>query len=160
MSVAVYSSSTGGTLMARSGARRLLLCAGLLAAIQAATHTILFLTAKPEVNPQSAPVVAAMRGEHFNVGMLGSRTYWDFYFGYGLIAVILAFFVVAVIFVAASCTDVVAQRRLILYTATAVAVHAAVIAIHFFVLPLGFDLVVLSALTVSWRQSRRLVERP
>jgi hypothetical protein len=122
----------------RSG-RRLLQLAGILAGIQASAHTFLFLIAKPEANAKSAPIVAAMRSGHFSPGMLGSRTYWDFYFGYGLVAIILAFLIASVIAVAASCTDAVARRRLVLCVGIAIALHAAVIATYFFILPLVFD---------------------
>jgi hypothetical protein len=118
---------------------RLLAVAGLLAALQATTHTVLFLSAKPENNPHTAAIVAAMRATHFEVGVLGSRTYWDFYFGYGLIAVILAFLIASVLWTAARCADAAAQRRLITVSTAALAIHAAVIVKYFFLLPLLFD---------------------
>jgi chromate transport protein ChrA len=81
-----------------------------------------------------------MRADSFDYGMLGQRTYWDFYFGYGLIAVVLAVLITAVIAIATS--DRNTQMRLSACALTTVLAHAAIIARYFFVLPLAFDLVV------------------
>jgi hypothetical protein len=136
------------------GTRPLLVAASAAAGVQALAHAALFITSKPEVNPRASRVVAAMRAEQFEYGVLGSRTYWDFYFGYGLVAVILAVFIAAVIGIAAASNDGVTQRRLIACTATVVAAHAALIAVYFFVLPLAFDLLVLALLVAAIARRR------
>jgi hypothetical protein len=61
----------------------LLRIAAALAAVQGIAHGMLFVTAKPRSDAEAA-VIAAMRESRFFAG--GSRSYWDLYFGYGLIA--------------------------------------------------------------------------
>ena len=136
------------------GTRLLLVVASVLAGVQALAHAALFITAKPEANQRAARVVAAMRAEHFDYGALGLRTFWDFYFGYGLIAVVLAVFISAVIAIAAASSDAKTQRRLIACTAIVVAAHALVITAYFFVLPLAFDLLVLALLVAAIARRR------
>ena len=41
-----------------------------------------------------------MRSESFDYGLLGFRTYWDMYFGYGIITIVLAVGLAALIWVA------------------------------------------------------------
>ena len=65
-----------------------------LAAIQGLAHGALFVSAKPRYGPAEVAVVEAMRANRFFAG--GTRSYWDLYFGYGLIAAFLAWaFIVA-----------------------------------------------------------------
>jgi hypothetical protein len=65
---------------------RLLRAASILALIQYTAHIILFLSATP-TRPGESGVVQAMKGNLFKIG-LSPRSYWDFYFGYGLLVIL------------------------------------------------------------------------
>ena len=67
--------------------RLLLYIATALALIQYAAHAFLFLTAKPTHGPEEGAVLDAMRSNRFKIG-LSARSYWDFYFGYGLLVIL------------------------------------------------------------------------
>ena len=53
-----------------------------VALVQFAAHTLLFVSSAPKHGPEETAVVEAMKGHRFD--FMGSmRSYWDFYFGYG-----------------------------------------------------------------------------
>src|SRR5213593_3211603 len=61
----------------------LLRIASVVALVQFAAHTLLFVFSSPKHGPEESAVVEAMKAHRFN--FIGSmRSYWDFYFGYGL----------------------------------------------------------------------------
>ena len=122
--------------------RKLLTAAAATCAVQALTHAALFLSFEPRADTRQGRVIAQMRADRFDYGILGQRTYWDFYFGYGLIAVVLALLITAMIAIAAATSDRNTQVRLSVCAMTTVLAHGAIIARYFFVLPLAFDLVV------------------
>lgn len=122
--------------------RKLLIAAAATCGVQALIHATLFLSFAHRADTRQGRVIAQMRADSFDYGMLGRRTYWDFYFGYGLIAVVLALLITAVIAIAGATSDRDAQTRLSACAMTTVLAHAAIIARYFFVLPLAFDLVV------------------
>ena len=54
-----------------------------VALVQFAAHTFLFAFSSPKHGPQETAVIETMKAHRFD--FLGSlRSYWDFYFGYGL----------------------------------------------------------------------------
>jgi len=54
-----------------------------IALVQFAAHTLLFAFSSPKHGPEESAVVEAMKAHRFDfAGSL--RSYWDFYFGYGL----------------------------------------------------------------------------
>jgi hypothetical protein len=54
-----------------------------LALLQFAAHSLLFLSSSPKHGPEEVAVTEAMKAHQFD--FMGSmRSYWDFYFGYGL----------------------------------------------------------------------------
>ena len=63
----------------------LLRLASVVAFLQWGAHTMLFLRSTPKHGPEEVAVVEAMRTHYFAFGG-ASRSYWDFYFGYGLMA--------------------------------------------------------------------------
>jgi hypothetical protein len=69
--------------------------AAVLAAVQGTAHSVLFLTAKPRHGAAEVAVIEAMKSNRFFAG--ATRSYWDFYFGYGLLAA-AACFVQAILF--------------------------------------------------------------
>jgi len=67
---------------------RVLRLASLLALLQYVAHAAMFLSAKPTHGPEELAVVEAMKGHRFQFSGF-SRSYWDFYFGYGLLAILM-----------------------------------------------------------------------
>ena len=62
----------------------LLRVAAVLALVQGVAHGGLFIAAKPRYGAQEVAVIEAMKTHRFFAG--ATRSYWDMYFGYGLIA--------------------------------------------------------------------------
>lgn len=62
----------------------LLRVAAVVAAIQGFAHGGLFVTAKARHGAEEVAVIEAMKTHRFFAG--ATRSYWDMYFGYGLIA--------------------------------------------------------------------------
>ncbi len=61
-----------------------------IALVQFAAHTILFVFSSPKHGPAESAVIEAMKAHRFD--FMGSlRSYWDFYFGYGLEALEIFF---------------------------------------------------------------------
>jgi hypothetical protein len=61
--------------------------ASVLAIIHAILHTIGGVLSKPNNGAPEIAIIQAMKSQAFNV-MGSMRTYWDFFFGYGLIVTI------------------------------------------------------------------------
>ncbi len=91
-----------------------------------------------------------MRAQSFDFGGFAPHSYWDLYYGYGLLAVVFALFIALVLWLTSGLAEQPGQvRRFGGCVAVAVAVHAAIIARYFFRLPLEFDLVVIAGVLVS-----------
>jgi len=58
-----------------------------LALVQYLAHAFLFLSAKPTHGPEEPVVLEAMKSNRFKIG-LSPRSYWDLYFGYGLLVIL------------------------------------------------------------------------
>jgi hypothetical protein len=141
--------------------RTLLRIAAALALVQALAHTAMFLNMHPTHGADEIAVVSAMKSHAFMFGGF-SRTYWDMYFGYGLLAALVVF-VEAVLFwlLAALAMDDARHLRpivglFILYNLA----HAALLSRYFFAIPIVADLVVAAALLAAFiaagRGARRL----
>ena len=121
--------------------------AAVLALVQCAAHAALFLTAAPHHGAEEAAVVAAMRDHHFLFSGL-SRSYWDFYFGYGLLAALVVL-VEAVLFWLLAGIAAEAPKRarpiIVLFILYNIA-HAAILSRYFFPLPIVMDALVTAAL--------------
>ncbi len=61
--------------------------ASVVALLQTAGHAWLFLKAKPAHGPAEVEVVELMRARAFSFGG-AVRSYWDFYWGYGLMVIL------------------------------------------------------------------------
>jgi hypothetical protein len=128
-------------------AKLILRVAASVATLQAAAHLPLFLRSQPKPGSAAWPLAQAMRMQPAP----GHTTYWGMYFGYGLLAALTAFFIAALIWLAAS-FDVGSRRlaqRLVVLVLLAVLVHSVLIARYFFVLPLLFDIVVAALLAIG-----------
>jgi hypothetical protein len=137
-------------------ARLILRVAASVATLQAAAHLVLFLRSQPRPGSAAWPLEQAMRMQ----AVPGHANYWGMYFGYGLLAAVTAFFIAALVWVLT--TFEAGSRALTLrmtaLTALVVAVHAAIIARYFFILPLLFDILIAVLLVfacLALRQSQR-----
>jgi hypothetical protein len=143
----------------KSKAAALLRIAAALAFIQFAAHTYLHVTAVPTHGVAEVAVVNAMKAERFVVsGNL--RSYWDYYFGYGLFASFNCLVETILFLILASWSKQRPVGSAIALMIAANAVYAALVWRFFFYLPMLFDLaliVVLSAaLIVEKRVQRRI----
>jgi hypothetical protein len=129
-------------------AKLILRVAASVATLQAAAHVTLFLRSQPRPGSAAWPLVQAMRMQTAP----GHTTYWGMYFGYGLLSALTAFFIAALIWLAASFDG--GSRRfarwLVALTLVALAIHAALITRYFFILPLVFDVIVVALLAFGW----------
>jgi len=65
----------------------LLRVAAILALLQFIAHTSLVISAHPTHGPEEVALVAAMKSQRFHFRLAPApRSYWNFYFGYGLFA--------------------------------------------------------------------------
>ena len=126
------------------GAKLILRVAAVVATLQAAAHLALFLRSGPGPGSAAWPLVQAMRMQ----AAPGHTTYWGMYFGYGLLAALMAFFIAALIWLAATfdAGNRSLARSLVALVLVTVVIHAALIARYFFTVPLIFDIVVAALL--------------
>jgi len=134
----------------------LLRVAAVLALVQCLGHAALFLTYVPKHGPDEVAVVAAMHDHLFNFsGRLHS--YWDMYFGYGVMAV-LNCLIEAILFWQLASIARNSPRTVMPVTALFLLANLAyftLITLYFFPLPGYFDLAIalcLAAVLVSaWK---------
>jgi hypothetical protein len=121
-----------------------------VALVQGLGHAAIFLSARPRHGAAEVAVIEAMRAQSFDFGGFAPHSYWDLYYGYGLLAVVFALFISLVLWLTSEFAEQPRQvRRFAGCIGAAVAVHAAIIARYFFRLPLEFDLAVLAGVLVS-----------
>jgi hypothetical protein len=111
-----------------------------IAAVQGTAHGTLFLRAKPRHGPAEEAVVDAMRSNRFDFAGV-TRSYWDFYFGYGLEAAAVCL-VEAVLFwqlARIAGVDETLVRPIVLLFLVVNLGHALLTARFFFWVPIVFD---------------------
>ncbi len=129
----------------------LLRIASVVALLQFAAHTFLFLSSSPKHGPEEVAVVEAMKAHRFD--FMGSlRSYWDFYMGYGLEAAFICL-VEAVLFwqlatVASTSAPVV--RPIIALFCFANIGHAVLAWRYFFTIPMVPDLAIAVCLAFAF----------
>ena len=137
--------------------RRTLRLTSAVAFLQSIGHAMLFLNARPRHGPDETTVLETMQSRAFDFGGFSPHSYWDMYFGCGLIAVVLAFLIGVLLWLV---SDLASSPRQVMRFGTAigvtVAVHAAIVARYFFLLPLLFDVVVLGGMLLSIGMSMRM----
>ena len=121
--------------------------AAILALIQGAAHCALHIGYTPKHGPLEEALVTRMKAESFAFGGF-ERTYWGFYFGYGLMVVVTCLVQAAALWcVARLCgsrpRDV---APLIGLYCLAYAAHAVLAWHYFFAMPVVFDLLIAAAL--------------
>lgn len=124
--------------------------ASMIAIVQFAAHTAMFVSARPRHGADEIAVVRAMKDHSFL--FVGSRrSYWDFYFGYGLMAAFVCV-IQAVLFwqlagYAAAAPGLV--RAVSALFVVAVLGHAALALRFFFITPVIPDLLIAACLALS-----------
>ena len=132
-------------------ARVLLYIATALAVIQYCAHAFLFMTARP-MRPEEKAVVDAMRSNRFKIG-LSARSYWDFYFGYGLLVILTGLVEVVLLWQLAMIAE---ANPLLAHPLIAVLflfnlAHAVLVWKYFaLIAPVAFDIMIASLLGVSY----------
>lgn len=126
---------------------KILRLASLLALLQYSAHTLLFLSAKPTHGVAETAVIDTMKGQRF--GFSGfSRSYWDFYFGYGLLAILWGLVEIVLLWQLATlaANDVSRVRPTIALLVLANVAHAILAWNYFFPAPVMGDVVVAACL--------------
>ena len=123
--------------------------AAFLAALQGIAHGALFITARPRHGDVEVSLVAAMKANRFFAGGL---SYWDYYFGYGLIAAAVCIVEAVLCWQLATVAE--SQPLLVRPMLTLIAVanvgHALLLARYFkFPLPIAFDLLIATVLVAA-----------
>ncbi len=119
-----------------------------VALFQYITHTYLFLSARPRHGEEEERVIEAMKSHHWEFSGF-SRSYWDFYYGYGLLAILLG--VVEIV----SLWQLSLQARTDPHRITPLVTlwlfmnlaHGILILNYFFILPAVFDFLMVILLT-------------
>lgn len=121
--------------------------------IQFAGHFILFVTAGAANGQEEVNLISAMKANQFKFGGIVTHSYWDLYFGYGLLAALTVFFQSIVYWQLAKISDDVSSvvKPVILLFALSTIVHALVVGIYFtFPLPIVFDSIIAALLFVAF----------
>jgi hypothetical protein len=124
--------------------------AAILAAIQYGAHTILFLRAKPSHGRDEIELVERMQSLRWSFGGF-QRSYWNFYFGYGLLTILWGVIEVVLLWQLAGIanTGLVSVAPLVATLLAANLGHAVLTLRYFFLLPPLFDILVAIALVVA-----------
>ena len=123
--------------------------AAVVALIQGVAHAALIIFGKPKHGAEEVAVIEAMKSRRFN--FLGSqRSYWDFYYGYALIAAIICLVEAALFWQITAFSADVIRPIAIIFIAFNVA-HAAMAARYFFITPIVLDLVITGLLVGAIR---------
>lgn len=136
--------------------RRSLRLASLLALLQYCAHALLFLSARPTHGAAEAAVIDAMKAHRFEFSGF-SRSYWDFYFGYGLLAILWGLVEIVLLWQlpTLAANDFSRVRPIVALLLLANLAHAALAWTYFFPAPVIGDLVVAACLAWSFVIARR-----
>jgi hypothetical protein len=118
-----------------------------LAAVQGIAHGVLFLRAKPRHGAAEVAVIDAMKSNHFDFAG-AARSYWDFYFGYGLEAAAVCIVEAILLTQLASIAELqpAVVRPTVALCIAANLGHALLTARYFFYLPIVFDVSIAAVL--------------
>jgi hypothetical protein len=128
--------------------------AALLALIQYAAHAFLFLSASPTHGAGEVSVIVAMKTTVAGL----TRSYWDFYFGYGLMVILSGVIeMVSLWYLAALAkTEPSRVRPIVALFILANFVHAFLVWKYFALpVPIAFDIVIALVLSVAFVSARR-----
>jgi hypothetical protein len=119
----------------------LLRIAAVVAAIQYAAHTLLFLRASPTHGVEEVELVQRMKQLKWDFSGF-RRSYWDFYFGYGLLVILWGIIEVALLWEVSTLTRDAPAMAMIVTLLLANVGHAILALRYFFLVPVVFDVVV------------------
>lgn len=118
-----------------------------LALLQGVAHAALILFAAPKHGPEEVAVIDTMKSHRFN--FLGAhRSYWDFYFGYALLAAIICLVEAVLFWQAAALSPELIRPIAGVFVAFNI-VHAIIAARFFFITPIVADLLIALCLVVA-----------
>lgn len=126
----------------------LLRIAAVLALIQYAAHSLLFLGARPSHGQEEIDLVEAMKSRRW-IFAGRMRSYWNFYFGYGLLAILWGVVEILLLWSMASLANRTSVAALIAVLLAANIGHAILTLRYFFFLPALFDILVAAVLIVA-----------
>lgn len=124
--------------------------AAVLAFLQFVAHAGMFISAKPRNGPSEVAVVEAMKTHRFSFAG-ARRSYWDMYFGYGLLAAAFCL-VESILFLQLAGGTAEARplvRSIALLFAAANVAHIGLVARYFFFVPAVADALIAAALAVA-----------
>jgi len=129
----------------------LLRAAAVLALVQGVAHGGLFIAAKPQYGAPEIAVIEAMKTHRFFAG--GTRSYWDMYFGYGLIAAGVCIVEAVLLWQLArvSAANPTLARPIIALLVAANLAHLVLVGRYFmFLVPMAFDVLIAALLTWAY----------
>ena len=126
----------------------LLRIAAVLALLQGAAHATLIVFASPKHGPDEVAVIEAMKSHRF-IFLGAQRSYWDFYFGYALIAAIICVVETVLFWQAAGLGAGVIRAVAGVFIAFNL-VHAMLASRYFFVTPIIADLLITVCLVLAF----------
>ena len=119
--------------------------------IQYTAHAILFLSAKPLHGQDEAALIEAMKLHRWNFSGF-KRSYWNFYFGYGLVAILLGLVEAAILWQISKYAKMssLEVKPMIAILFFANILHAILTLRYFFLLPALFDFIVAIFLALAF----------
>jgi len=121
--------------------------ASIVALLQYSAHAVLFLSASPKHGAEEIALIETMKSHTWNFA--GSiHSYWNFYFGYGLLAILWGLIEVVLLwqFATLSKPDPFRLRPVIFLIFIANIGHALLTLKYFFLLPAIFDFIIAALL--------------
>jgi hypothetical protein len=124
--------------------------AAALASIQYLAHAVLFLRAKPQHGKDEVDLLEQMKRKRWKFNGF-ERSYWDFYFGYGLLAILWGAVEIAILWVLVSTAGKgsVSIVPLVGILLVANVAHAALTLRYFFLTPVIFDVLIAILLAMA-----------
>jgi hypothetical protein len=128
--------------------------AALLAFIQYAAHAFLFLSAAPTHGAGEVSVIVAMKTPVSGL----TRSYWDFYFGYGLMVILGGVIEIVLLWYLATLAKAEPSRArpIVALVILANVAHAFLVWKYFALpAPIAFDIIIALVLSVAFVSARR-----
>lgn len=122
-----------------------------IAVLQYTAHTILFLTSKPKHGQDEIVLINAMKSNHWNFGGF-KRSYWNFYFGGGLIAILFGLFEISILLLLLIIPpdSLYIIKPLIAIVIVSNILHGIISIKYFFLLPVLFDIIIAVLLIIAF----------
>ncbi|MBS1545455.1 MAG: hypothetical protein JST14_17595 [Bacteroidetes bacterium] len=127
-----------------------------IAVIQYAVHTVAFLRARPRHDADEVNLVEMMKSLQWNFG--GSeRSYWDFYFGYGMVAILMGLLEILLLWFLSGLLGRNTREALpfLLIMVVINVFHILITLKFFFILPATFDAAVTFSLLSAYLAARK-----